>query len=131
MQNILEKTTANTRQRKEITYLKVKIVSLMLEARYIRKCEQQAKSHRNTDLYLGLNSHRRVDVRSEARLTQIVYGFLRGRKYRQIEQHTERELNILQVHRMKKMVDKYGTRNDAARFEAWLTASADSDSSPE
>ena len=104
--------------RDQRVYLKVKLKSLMAEARIIRLEESRNKHFRT-----GLALHRRTVVREEARLTGLAYGFLRGRAYDQIEK-SEREPNW---DRVKKMIDKYGVceggmdarRVQMSAFEAW------------
>lgn len=63
-------------------YLKVKIKSLAEEARIIREEERKTQ---DPEARAGLVSHRKGTVRQEARHTLLAYGFLRGKKYRQIE----------------------------------------------
>ena len=82
-------------------YLKVKVKSLAAEARIIRTEERRNKYFRS-----GLAEHRRTVVRREARHTLLAYGFLRGRKYQQIENNAQ---NPPDWARVKKMVAKYGT----------------------
>ena len=88
------------------TYLKVKIKSLAEEARIIRK---ETKKARNLSIKNGLALHRTGVVRTEARLTQLAYGFLRGLEYLQMEQkaHTSPDWA-----RVRKMVAKYCTHWD-------------------
>lgn len=81
-------------------YLKVKIKSLATEARIIKQEERKAKGRLREGLYL----HRVGIVRDAARLTQLVYGFLRGRKYRQIE-NSDKYINRKKVF---DMIEKYG-----------------------
>lgn len=64
-----------------VVHLKVKIKSLAAESRIIRAEERKA----GPVLRRTLDIHRRGVVRSEARITQLAYGFLRGRRYRQME----------------------------------------------
>ena len=74
-------------------YLKVKRVSLADEARYIRSLERKVKAkgwhreeeHINKTLLNGLQSHRRKEVRSEARAAHLINGMLAGKKYRELE----------------------------------------------
>jgi hypothetical protein len=91
------------------TYLKIKIVSLMAEAKLIRKEENKFKQRRRdaceyiktldsdhnssalsqykdiTDTFWGLKDHRKNAVGSESRVACIAYGYLRGRPYRVVE----------------------------------------------
>jgi hypothetical protein len=85
-------------------YLKVKIKSLAEEARIIRKEEFKSKGQ----LQFGLYLHRIGKVRSEARHTQLAYGFLRGRKYSQLEK-TSKYINVTKI---ISMIEKYGPCHD-------------------
>lgn len=106
-------------------YLKVKLKSLMAEAKIIRTEEKRNKYHRN-----GLALHRRTILRNESRHTFLAYGFLRGRTYQQIEK-SQRPADWDKV---RKMVEKYGVSigdfdtlrdyaaakdQQTAAFEAW------------
>lgn len=81
-------------------YLKVKIKSLAEEARIIRKEETKTLeiarkykkkqgfeefSNKKYELYSGLIIHRKVVVSNESRAALIAYGFLKRKKYSQIE----------------------------------------------
>lgn len=66
--------------------LKIKIKHLALEPAIIRKeAKKLSKAGRHPDAYL-LNHHLRTVVRPEARATQLVYAFLRQKKYSEVEQ---------------------------------------------
>lgn len=65
----------------KIRFLKVKIRSLMAEARIIRHEESRARGA----LRVALCDHRRGIVRTAARHNMLAYGFLRGRRYDQLE----------------------------------------------
>jgi hypothetical protein len=135
-------------------FLKVKLKSLMAEARIIRKEERKllppplprppkqgcpseelvqyhldkatARARRAAWKYdhekrEALYFHRIRDVRDEARATLLAYGFLRGRKYRQMEART-RGLGEPTWGRVMKMVEKYGGKSPEEAFkaiEAW------------
>lgn len=103
------------------TYLKVKIKSLAEEARIIRHQERsfkaRARAAKKTETkqalygtFWGLKGHRIVDVRNEQRSTLLAYGFIRGRRYSQLEQKCERKPNWKRV---KEIVAKYG---DSSKF---------------
>lgn len=89
-------------------YLKVKIKSLAAEAKIIRQEERKwlhsarrlqsritsepncgpglsTRLSRACDLLGGLGRHRKFDVREESRASLLAYGFLRGRRYSQME----------------------------------------------
>ena len=87
---------------KDLIALKVKIKSLAVEARIIRKEERKAKLQfiRN-----HLQNHRRYNVRDEARWSQLAYGFLRGLEYSQMEAKNSTDVNWTRV---TKLVEKFG-----------------------
>lgn len=96
-----------------LTYLKVKIKSLAEEARIIRKEERKTVGR----LRAALLEHRVIDVRREARATQLAYGFLRGRSYRQLEnkcrsEHPPFDRAGPNWSRVEKMILKYGPDKD-------------------
>lgn len=68
------------------TYLKIKIKSLAAEARIIR--HEENKWPGASDVRTGLHLHRVNEVRREARVALLAYGFIRGRTYQQIESNT-------------------------------------------
>ena len=91
------------------TYLRIKIKSLAEEAKIIRREEKKPHSDMNEFGYsghrIGLRCHRTGTVRREARHTLLAYGFIRGRKYRQMEAKCEFPPDWDAVRRM---VGKYG-----------------------
>ena len=82
--------------------LRVKIKSLMEEARIIRKEEKRA---RFGQLREELHFHRVHLVRSEARSTHIAYGLIRGLPWERIEVSPQTPPNWKRIHEMLK---KYG-----------------------
>jgi uncharacterized coiled-coil protein SlyX len=98
------------------TYLKVKIKSLAAEARIIRLEERRATS---TSLKCGLAEHRRGVVRREARLSQLAYGFLRGRALAAIESK-RRPGNAPDWKRVASLVARYASNaSQAATLDEW------------
>lgn len=95
--------------RDQRAYLKVKIKSLAEEAKIIRK--EEKGPHNDRDEYghsprqMGLQLHRTGTVRREARHALLAYGFIRGRKYSQMEAKCEFPPDWESV---KRMVVKYG-----------------------
>jgi hypothetical protein len=85
-------------------FLKVKIKSLAAEARIIRHEERKSRGQLRNDLA----NHRKGIVRREARNTQLAYGYLRGRSYRQLEHSCHRQPDWEAVERM---VKRYGRLN--------------------
>ena len=85
-------------------YLKVKIKSLAAEAKIIRVEERKNKKARQ-----GLAEHRRTVVRNEARHSLLAYGFLRGKKYSQMEAKCHEYPDF---ERVERMVKKYGVQWD-------------------
>lgn len=128
-------------------YLKVKIKSLAEEALIIRKEERRAleiaklqraltyKGNINGEfLYRCLRMHRKSPVGTEARYALIAYGFLRGKKYKQIEQ-PKVPINTLKYTDAKQgkvyysqdaarpfnLINKYGpNRITFEEFEKWI-----------
>jgi len=95
--------------------LKIKIKHLALEPAIIRKEEQSLlrqsawirKQYGTNDLdendnelealrfaYYDLSQHRKINVREEARATLLVYGYLRGKKYSEVEHPLSNYWNI-------------------------------------
>ncbi len=85
-------------------YLKVKIKNLAAEAAIIRTEERKNKRAR-----AGLAEHRRTVVRDAARHTLLAYGFIRGRKYSDMEPKCHHYPSWDLVWRM---VNKYGVQWD-------------------
>lgn len=108
-----------------IHYVKIKITSLAAEMALIRKEEHRIKGYRaycmrtaNADferidaVFWGLRSHRRLDLRPEVRAAQVAYGYLKGKRYHQIEKPLKG--NEPNWHRVTKLVMKYGPQSDLA-----------------
>lgn len=104
-------------------FLRVKIKSLAAEARIIRREETRwPHGHRELGgIWSQLNSHRRRDVRPEARSAQLAYGLLRGRRYAVME---AKVWEAPDLPRIAYLVGKYGTgRNlptDKAQLLEWV-----------
>ena len=123
-------------------YLKVKIVSLAAEARIIRNLEKRRRAYlvrryKNldgapwNDVFYGLNTHRRFELRTEARHAQLAYGFLRSKAYRTIENaphwlkppFSKQQPNLRRIAEIVckfadldgKLVESYKTRNRPMR----------------
>ena len=101
--------------------LKVKIKSLAEEARIIRKEEKSlpGDSHHRTNLH----NHRVVDVRREARASQLAYAYMRGTAYLRVEQTCKREPNWERVENVAKRF--IGSDFDQDAFEAWRKEEVD------
>lgn len=91
--------------RRGLVSLKVKIKSLATEAEHIRLEEEKAKNASKFKTRRGLSEHRRVTVRRAARATLIAYGFLKGKKFNDIEKVSYEQPNWSMV---RAMVRKYG-----------------------
>lgn len=104
--------------------LKIKSKHLALEAGVIRfeelKLKRQIewlKTHQKDEAtfrseWESLNSHRRFDVRNEARATYLARGYIEGRKYNTIE-HEIKDLGTFNSYilpRVVSMVIKYKLR---------------------
>lgn len=96
-------------------YLKIKIKSLAEEAKIIRFEEKRWPGR--SDEYQGLHFHRTYDVRNEARAAQLAYGYLRGRKYRQLEASCYTAPNRT---RIRELIIKYGIAKDKAAVDLAL-----------
>jgi len=113
------------------THLKIKIKSLAAEARIIK--EEERRWRYPHPMRESLRRHRRHDVRAEARHSLIAYGFLRGRRYAQIERPKEawvgheRGSGPPDWNRVRDLVAKYGRldkREAAQRLAEWSEAAA-------
>lgn len=91
-----------------LVFLRVKLKSLAAEAKIIREETQRAKRQRRTDLINGLTEHRRFAVRRAARHTFLAYGYLRDRRYLEIEHPNSEPLESRQLREIARMVVKYG-----------------------
>lgn len=110
-------------------YLKIKCVSLAAEARLIRREEQIANAKKRdyasvqksgaanhfAAVEIGLKDHRRIDVRREARVANIAYGFAKGKEYSEIEKFSWSQPNW---DRVKTLALRYG-RKPKEDYEAW------------
>lgn len=99
-----------------IVHLKIKIKSLAAEASIIRKEANKTWTNKksgesgfiyDSDARFSLHSHRRFDVRSEARSAQLAYGYLRGRAYKQLEFKCHEAPNWSRV---ADLIRKYGLK---------------------
>lgn len=99
------------------TQLKMKICALSAEARIIRKEEKKWRG--DSKVRNSLRNHRTSVVRREARCSQLAYGFLRGRRYIQLE-----TANSIAADwgRVGSLVAKYGERDKtsaAQQLKEW------------
>lgn len=119
-------------------HLKIKALSLGAEARIIRQQETRASKiarklyeegkmrARATQLAVADSYYRhRLDVvRPEARCSCLAYGFLKGRRYKQLEAKT-RENNAPNWDRVTSLVSKFGRldrRVAAQKIAEWSDA---------
>jgi hypothetical protein len=104
--------------RDERLFLKIKIKSLAAEARIIRHHE---KKERRTEIRDQLVFHRRLVVRRHTRMNLLAYGFIRGRKYRQIEAKVRQPLRVDQWREVEKIVKRFSdwTPEEEERFGKW------------
>lgn len=116
---VKENTTVDMR----LVYLRVKIKSLAAEAKIIQKEEAKCKREGRGADSIGLTQHRKDVVRRVCRDTNLAYGYLRGKTYREIEKygfvHTDPNQNPRWT-AVREMVRKYGTREKIEGFDAWL-----------
>ena len=78
---------------------KVNVKSLAAEATFIRKEANEILVPEGSAQISELTSHRTNGLRAEARASQLAYGFLRGRKYKQIEEKTKKDFPETAIHR--------------------------------
>jgi hypothetical protein len=114
-------------------YLKVKVKSLAAEASIIRT---EARRTNRVALRNGLTEHCKEVVRKAARNTQLAYGFVRGREYRQIEPGAYSPPDWKEITRMVKQYgicwcdgDKFqeydaAKKDEEVRLKAWLEQSS-------
>lgn len=110
-------------------YLKVKIKSLAAEAKIIRHEERKVKSWKRepgedpNPIFFGLQSHRKVDVRSEARTSLLAYGYLRGTKYRTMEAKCHPDRKGPDWKKVAGIVERFGSlkHNEVKFIEDRLT----------
>jgi len=114
------------------THLKIKLKTLAAEARIIRKEESKAleagRKGRSLDrddyerhyrAFWSLRHHRTGIVRSVARTNGLAYGFLRGHTYAQMEAKCRSD-NQPNFDEIEKIVKRFGTSDDLARWPQWL-----------
>lgn len=101
-----DKTKTTIVDRREM--LRIKIKSLMEEARIIRKEEKRTFGQLRNELHL----HRVMDLRRHARNAVVAYAIIRGIDYDRVEPIRYSEPNWAEVERM---VRKYGS----VEFRKW------------
>jgi len=114
--------------------LKIKAKHLALEPKIIkheeRKLKGQIKYTNGTDISLiwklnSLTSHRKWNVRNEARATELARAYLAGKPYSYVEKTRKNEVmfQLYIVPRIVSMVTKYGKgeqrKIDAAVIKEW------------
>ena len=110
-----------------IEYLYIKREDLAQEAKTIRKYENHAKFaaqngyevERSRKLNAGLHQHRIFDVRKEQRSTLIAIGFLKGKKYRQIERLAYDQPDWDRIERLIMKYSEEDSRKTAQKFAEW------------
>jgi hypothetical protein len=88
---------------------------------------QKANGHMGTPhpLFFGLRDHRIKVVRPEARAANLAYGFLRGRRYEQVENKAFEQPNW---RRVEEIVRKFGVgdiRDIMQTFASWKDGAKD------
>lgn len=106
-------------------FLKINIKALAAEARIIRHHEKRTK---DPELRAALANHRRVKVRRTARFALLAYGFIRGRKYQEIEARVRKPLTHDNWHTVEKVARRfapwpgqYWSPEIDERFKKWQT----------
>jgi len=106
-------------------YLKVKITSLAEEAKIIRRYKRRLRAKPRAPgesppaAWWGLRHHHLSIVRPEARAALIAYGFLRGRRYRQIEAKCHEPPDWKRV---GQIVEKFGGCRHDPTLAEWAKA---------
>ena len=107
-----------------VKYLKIKLKSLAEEARIIRHEEKKLGGQNWGSSSVPLREHRIHVVRVAARRTLLAYGYLRGKKYNQLEQCTRTPFEYMGVKEITKMVQKYGSpKTTEEDIKNWLLES--------
>lgn len=83
--------------------LRIKLINLMQEAKLIRAAERATHGTLRFEMW----EHRTSVVRAAARHTHLAYGFIRGKRYEQMEQPGSSTPDWEAV---RKMVKKYGPK---------------------
>lgn len=128
-------TTTNATVKDKRRLLKIKLKSLATEAAIIRKEEEKTKHSKRPevqDLRHEMHNHRVCDLRLESRATGLAYGYIRGKKYREIEPRsnygqTQADVALawtLMEPRIWGMIVKYGGQGKIpeAFVRQWLDA---------
>jgi hypothetical protein len=136
-----------TRQKRKYDrrlFLKIKLKNLRDKVTMIRHYEEEAKlrinrmTFRSTgdpsllenipaekDLLHQMVSHRRADIRLETRATLLAYGYIRGRKYKEIELIAKPEPAYIvakRIQRVAKMVNRYSVLSGAKKMQDTMEA---------
>lgn len=104
--------------------LRVKIKSLMVEARLIRQEEDRAREHiarsmasvmhpgvhveEHRRTFRSLREHRVWSVRKESRLALLAYAFLRGRDRERTEGKRAPSVAVIDGIRLHKLIERFG-----------------------
>jgi len=99
-------------------YLKVKIKSLVEEARIIRHAEREANKNHDYAQQNELRNHRVTIVRRATRESLLAYQYLRGIPYAAVEPHTRAD-NPINWKEVARMCKKYG--EVTLDHEAWTS----------
>jgi hypothetical protein len=105
--------------------LKVKACSLAAEARIIRNLELRLKrkglsnNQRRSDQFFSLQTHRRRDVRFEARATHLARAFLKGIPYGKLEAKCYTNPPMNRAEEIATKFSSFDKRIIAQRFAAW------------
>ena len=97
--------------------LRVNVKSLAAEARFIRQEIRRADSPEAKE---ALAIHRMVRLKPEARLAHLALAFVRGRKYRQAENHARQEVNVQALTKKVNKFVAYGDRVSETAITKWV-----------
>ncbi len=63
-----------------------------------------------------------MDVRDETRAALLAYGFLRGKKYRELEAHAHQEPDLKRIAELARKFGSLGISEAEGAIQAWFEA---------
>ncbi|MCH9735849.1 MAG: hypothetical protein K0U78_15075 [Actinomycetia bacterium] len=105
----------------KIEFLKIKLKNLAEESRIIRQKEKKLRGPNWGSKSNFFREHRVRVVRHEARHSHVIYGYLRGLEYKQIESNPKTELDSKTLKRILKSFSRsYEAKSHFGVLENWL-----------
>lgn len=116
-------------------YLKTKVISLVDEAKTIRRLENrrlrlfnEARQDGNDQraeyqetVFKGLRGHRITVVRDEARASHLAYGFLRGQEYKQMERRADTMPDWKKIRKLACRYSEYDPLLTREAVDTWIS----------